>query len=651
MFYRSFTTFILLIVLLFSACSSTTPTIVIRPVTPSHPPSNVVGPALTNWYVEHTLRPKRDLLALAKQFGKVSNTTSLSINPPVIDYPVNSVADFWVQNSSSDYVSIQATLVYTTTHAYFYVENGTQYDLKALKSSADLFENSILPTDHRFFGQEATPSLDGDAHITVLNASDIAPGELGYFSAEDEYPASVFPYSNQRNMIYAHIGSSGVTLNTDAYNGVLAHELQHLIHANMHPTDPAWINEGMSVLAQHINGLDIGGLDQSFFASPSTQLNTWSDQTSNSAHYGAGYLFMDYFAEHYGGYNILKELLSDPTQSPDNFDDVLAAHGYTDRFNDVFAHWVMTNALNDVRQGQAQTYQYKTIAHEHVDPQNIVETIPYSHQATIHQYAADYFSLTAPSDVSTTLHLSFTGQPTVPLLSAGTPPGQAWYWWSNRGDTMNSTLTRDFDLTHVKGSSATLQFQMFTDLETSYDYGYVEVSIDGGATWSIVPVTGCTTDNPNGNNYGCGLTGFSAPGQTWTPVSVDLSSYIGKHIAVRFQTITDDSVNGQGMAIAGITLPAIGYVDSLSTVTQWQRSGWMPITTDLAEQYIVQVATIAADGSLGTIQRMIVQSNDQGTLDITDFGQNASQVIIAVSAIAPATTVDTTYTLNITAHG
>ncbi len=65
------------------------------------------------------------------------------------------------------------------------------------------------------------------------------------------------------------------------------------------------------------------------------------------AHYGASYLFLDYFATHYGGYGILKELLQDPAAPPENFDHVLAKHGYSDTFIDVLHKWYIANDVQN----------------------------------------------------------------------------------------------------------------------------------------------------------------------------------------------------------------------------------------------------------------------------------------------------------------
>ena len=72
---------------------------------------------------------------------------------------------------------------------------------------------------------------------------------------------------------------------------------------------------------------------------------------------------------------------------------------------------------------------------------------------------------------------------------------------------MDSTLTRAFDLSALAGKPVALNFAAWYQLEQDYDYGYLAVSDDGGANWKTVPTTTSTTTNPNGGNYGNGMTG------------------------------------------------------------------------------------------------------------------------------------------------
>src|SRR5205814_1768783 len=149
-------------------------------------------------------------------------------------------------------------------------------------------------------------------------------------------------------------------------------------------------------------------------------------------------------------------------------------------------------------------------------------------------------------------------------------------WWSNRADGVDDTLTLPpLDLRNVR--HATLRYQAWYDLEQDYDYAYVEVSTDGGKTWYTQRTDRTTTTNPNGTNFGDGYTGSSCvPASTaqhcWIDQQVDLSPFAGKRILVRFEQVTDDEYNGQGIAVAHLRVPEVGF-DGDTTPTGWQPAG------------------------------------------------------------------------------
>ncbi len=607
------------------------------------PPPGLSGPGLLAWHVLHDVRPPSDPIALAQSVKHVTGPISPVTRGSPFNAALNSEATFWVEPGKQ----ISAKLVYITPHVYDYLEDGTTVDLGALKSSADRFENSLLVTDHRYFGQEWTPGVDDDQHITLLNATDLPGDTSGYYNWMDEYPQAVFPSSNQREMIYLHLGQNFLTPNTDEYDKTLAHELELMIHHHARPGDPTWLREGAALLAQHLNGFDASQTDTAFLAAPGTQLDTWDAKDGNPAYYGAGFMFLDYFAEHYGGYGVLKQLMGDPAQAPLNFNDVLAENGYSDRFDDVFAKWVMANALNDELQGNTSPYAYKTITNEHAQPQHTVTALPFHDQGVTPQYSVQYYEAKLPANSDQTLHIAFKGQPTVPLISAPALNQGENLWWSNRGENMASTLTRSVDLTKLAGQTVTLNFNLWYDLEAGYDYGYVLVSTDNGSTWNTLSVSGSTSDDPNSLNLGNGLTGTS--NNAWVQASADLSPYAGKVILLRFMSVTDDSVDRQGMAIAHISIPQLSFSDDGASDNGWQAQGWIRNNNVLPEHYSVQVALFGNDDSLAKVVPVPVGADGTGTLDLPHAGAQISRVLVAVAPYAPATTQSASYTLDLTA--
>jgi len=124
------------------------------------------------------------------------------------------------------------------------------------------------------------------------------PGVGGSYSPPDEYRAEIIPHSNEHEMFYINLDNA-MPGNT-YFDGILAHEFQHMIHWNQDRDEDSWINEAMSELAGQINGYDVGGSDIAFCQAPDTQLTTWSALDASGPHYGASYLFGVYVLDQYG---------------------------------------------------------------------------------------------------------------------------------------------------------------------------------------------------------------------------------------------------------------------------------------------------------------------------------------------------------------
>ncbi|SRR5579883_490199 len=565
---------------------------------------------------------------------------------PVRQYNVGHVETFWVAQATNGFFPMKATLMLKTAHAYWYVQNkiGIPRDklLAGLQQSAADFEAHVLPTDHAAFGREWATGPDRDPRITVLCAN--LPGDVGgYYSAEDLYPAAVNAYSNQRKMLYVNV--LDFQLGTPDFSSTIAHEMQHMIHWYQHERDDTWINEGSSVLAQVLNGYSPDGEDQAFAAAPGTQVNNFCygapncSDSSAYAYYGAGFLWMLYFYQHYGGNTALHALLADKNLSGMMlFDDVLSRLGSHDTARDMFGKWAIANLVDDPSidggiYGYRHAYDGCCI---HSVATVSAHSYPFSHRGTVNQFATDYVEL-KPAGAST-LHLQFSGDPTVKIVN-NTPLG-ATEWWSNRGDELDSTLTRSFDLSHVQ--HATLQYDIWYDVERDFDYGYVEVSTDGGVTWQTLRAGHTTNSDPNGANYGNGYTGTSG---SWLHESIDLSRYAGRQIMVRFEQITDDAFNLSGITLDHIRIPEIGFADDGSG-RGWQSSGWVRISNLLPTRWLVQMVLYTSHGV--QVRQVDLSPDATGQATITGLGKDVQRVVLAVSPTALQTTIPSNYTLVVT---
>jgi immune inhibitor A len=580
--------------------------------------------------------PTRDLLELAHRLQGLPEPIQAARSGPPPGYELGDRATFRLQNQETNtFFTATATLRCETAHTTWWIEDGYVVPAEDLQRSAWNFENQTYPTNHRYFGSEWNPGIDGDPHIYIFLGK--VPGVGGYFSGPDEYPVEVRPDSNEHEMFYVNLDNASVG---DSYfDGVLAHEFQHMIHWAMDRDEDTWVNEGLSELAGQVNGYDLGSTDSLFSHAPDTPLTAWPELEDSGPHYGAAHLFLAYFLEQYGD-DAIPQLVAEPADGAAGFDAVLSRLDPNGRrFDDLFADWVIANYLDDPALAQGR-YGYDALDVEQPSYAARYATYPAGERATVHQYAADYILLEGQGD----LQIEFEGDTVVPLVGNETHSGQV-QWWSSRGDERDATLTRAFDLSGLE--QATLQAWLWYDLETDFDYAYVEASADGGQTWRLLANSDTTTANPNDSSYGPALTGLSGGGEKahWVQETFDLSRYAGGPVLVRFEVITDESVNQPGLCLDDITIPELGYHDDVEAGQDgWQAEGWLRVTDHIPQTFVVQLIT---SGDEVRVERMPLDASMHGTLAVHGLGREIDRAVLVVSALAPATTEMAAYSYRI----
>ena len=585
--------------------------------------------------LEDTIVPINDPVELAERLGGKRNVPETLIDPDA-PYTVGARKTFWVSNTDTNQnFQIEAVLQYAGENSYFWVEDGVEYDPGDLKTLGDTFDQQIVPVDREFFGSEWNPGVDGDPHIYVLYASGLGDSLAGYFSSADELNPLAHEYSNAHEMFL--INADNVPLWDNYIYGVLAHEFQHMIHWHTDRNEATWMNEGFSMLAELLNGYDIGGHDYSYLVQTDLQLTDWGDEVgTNSPYYGASFLFMAYFLDRFGE-EATQAVVAAPDNSMESITRVLAEMGIRDpetgeqiTADDVFADWAVTNLLLDPSVGDGR-YDYSNY---NPFPASITETFSETPTTPIrryvHQYGVDSIAFTGLSGDQT---LTFTGSTTVSLMPESAYSG-AYAFYANKGDESDMTLTQTFDLTGVDGP-VELSYQTWYDLEKDYDYLYLEASTDG-ETWQILTTPSCTTLDPSGNSYGCGYNGESGG---WITETVDLSRFAGQEVTLRFEYITDAAVNGEGLLLDDISIPAIGYASDFETDDGgWDAQGFARVTNLLPQTFKVSVVVMGSDTTVTTLN---LSDTNTASLDLTL--RASDQVIIVVSGTTPFTNQEAAY--------
>ena len=633
------------------------------PATPVEPPTTDPLPdeaTETLHALETALIPNSDLHELGVRFLGVPADTPRVAASTAADYAVGARRQFNVSNVDDDeQFEIDATLVYKTAHVYMWVEEGVNIDEKQLIEAADLFENHTYPTNREFFGSEWTPGVDNDPHLSILHARNLGSTVAGYFSSPDSYVSAVRSDSNEMEMFYINV--ENVTIGDDFYNGVLAHEFQHMIHFNNDRNEATWLNEGCSELAMELNNraypgghYDVGGSEYSYLSRPDTQLTSWPEGSAGDAspNYGGAYLFMSYFLDRFGE-DATKALVAHTENSMDSVDIVLDENlGLTLTHEELFADWLIANLIDNTTLDAGQ-YGYADL---NVSEPRFAKTYRLKdslidQRTDVKQYGVDYIKLQGSAPVNFT----FTGSTQTALMDTSAYSGK-YLWWSNREDESDTRLTRVIDLGDA--TQAELRFWSWFHIEEDWDYAYVVVGTTADGTipdnlnstdiqWTILDDSNlnCRANNPNGNNFGCGLTGKTAD---WQQLTADLTGFIGQEIALRFEYITDAAVNQSGFAVDDVEIVIDGTVafsDDMETGGgDWIAEGFVRHANVLPQEWIVQLVTF---GPGPKVERLIMLDATSGEW-VIDLGGQQDEAVIVISALAPVTTEAATYTYTLT---
>lgn len=591
--------------------------------------------------LQNTIVPINDPRELAERLAGVANIPETSPSGP---FTVGDSDEFWVTNvDSNENFQIKATLRYVTPSTYFWIEDGVRYNERELRDLAEAFDQKIYPTNREFFGPEPKPGIDADERIYVLYASGLGSSLAGYFSSADAVHPLAHKYSNAHEMFL--FNSDTVRFSEEFTYGVLAHEFQHMIHWYQDRNETSWLNEGFSELATLLNGYNVGGFDYAFISNPDLQLNDWpSDSSATTPHYGAGFLFTAYFLDRFGE-EATQALVRHPENGLNSVDTVLREINALDPLNgqliqadDLFLDWVIANYLGDAGVADGR---YAYVRYDRAPQASATDSV-YSCPATlsgrtVKQYGTDYIKITCDEDFV----LRFEGATKTRLLPAAADAYSGRYaFWSNKGDESDMTLTREFDFSEASGPLE-ISFQTWYDLEQDYDYLYLVASTDNGATWKILLTPSGTAEDLSGNSYGWGYNGAS---NGWQKETVDLSEFAGKKVLLRFEYVTDAAVNGEGLLLDDVSVPAVDYFsDFESDEGGWQAAGFARIQNSLPQTFRL---ALIYQGAETRIEKIELPADQSIEIPIR-VGSDVDAVILTVSGTTRFTREAGAYSLEI----
>jgi immune inhibitor A len=114
------------------------------------------------------------------------------------------------------------------------------------------------------------------------------------------------------------------------------------------------------------------------------------------------------------------------------------------------------------------------------------------------------------------------------------------------------------------------------DIEADWDYAYLTVN------GSPVATNLSTSSNPNGQNFGEGITGSS--GGAWVDLTADLSAFAGQTVTIGFRYWTDGAVANPGLFVDDIAISG-QPLDDAESDAGWSYDGFVLTGATLTKSF------------------------------------------------------------------
>lgn len=477
------------------------------------------------------------------------------------------------------------------------------------------------------------------------------------------------------------------------YEGTFAHEYQHLLESYVDADETSWVNEGLSDYAQSLVGYvdtnllptdddadsHIGcfqGYLPESFGGPENSLTLWGDQGGPEilCDYGAAYSFMMYLFSHYGE-GFMSALHTQPANGMAGLNKVLHQFDAKRNAKQSLHDWLATMALDHaidqsgqlkggskslltssslnsmINWGNPQSYDSPGAPPNGADFVRLGNPGHWLKARKIDRLRFRGAKTLAPSPVEWTVDTTppdaTTADTTCGAVEDGTGPTALY---SGCGENLDRSIVRQVS---VPAGGGTLSFEALWDTEELWDYGFVQVSTDGGKTWKSLSTEDTTSDHDDGAfaNIVAELPGFTGDSGEWKTETADLSAYAGKNILLGFRYITDPGVNEGGfwvrnIDVAGTSLPS-DTLDGWKTITQVHPvavPGWTVQLVGIANNGKAFYHRLALDNSFrgalsgkklrkalgnATTVAALVTMDDQGET-VTQYGRYSLKVKAAV---------------------
>ncbi len=327
------------------------------------------------------------------------------------------------------------------------------------------------------------------------------------------------------------------------------------------PDEESFVNEGLADFSIPLCGYGspvshTGDL----VTHPENSLVAWEDQGGLEvlADYGLVYMWTLFLYEKFGT-TMIKKMFNEPKNGISGINSALASFGTPRRFADLYRDFsvalLIDWSMNNYQYGfKGENFKIDIGTPSAPNPEAFATP-------GAPAWGTDYIWLQKNAK-----QVVFDGADTNAQDTRWTSDGNVL--WSGTGNMLDN-----WAIFEAQGGG-TLKFDSLWDLEDYWDYGFVQVSTDGGHTWKSL-ANAYTDSNPDPNALPKvieNLPGLTSYVTSWKSLTFDLSAYAGQDILIGFRMVTDTSLYYGGWWIDNV------YVDGALISDGKDASVFMDIT-------------------------------------------------------------------------
>ena len=401
----------------------------------------------------------------------------------------------------------------------------------------------------------------------------------------------------------------------ELYEGVIAHELEHLLMNYSDSGELSWVDEGLADMAAFLNGYDMTGSHLTYHQvfHRETSLTRWGGGLEN---YGASFSFFAYLWEQAGGNGggdltpdldydnragdkLIKLIFEEQADGMEGVQKAIDSYNAgagpdLESAQELFMDWVVTVYLDDEDSNlwDLENFDFGPssggwtidIANDEffdrrgnyrgAQPEAKWDRLQNRPTSTALPFGTSYEKFRNPGPK---VSLKFSGEPMTQIA----PHTGETHWWGGYESQADNVL----DVTSPISGGETVSFWNWHFIEEGWDYGFVEALVDD--EWVTLPVTLAdgtvvsTDTDPHGNNEeGNGITGTSGGAYF-----VDDPEYVQYQVEVpagaedlRFRYSTDAAYLDTGWFIDDVMIddaPATVSSEEWTETTGIQDNNWV----------------------------------------------------------------------------